>query len=70
MPRETRRTCATRARALLKDGQLQSLQGEWAYVGGTGKLKGLTGKGAYKRTPAADGTVTCEVEGEYELPKK
>lgn len=54
----------------LKDGQLQSVQGEWTYTGGTGKLKGLTGKGTYKGTAAADGTVTYEVEGEYELPKK
>ncbi len=54
----------------LKDGQLQSIQGEWSYIGGTGKLKGLTGKGTYKGTVAADGTVTYDVEGEYALPKK
>ncbi len=54
----------------LKDGQPQSFEGTWSYTGGTGKLKGLKGKGTYKGTAAADGTVTYDVEGEYELPKK
>lgn len=58
-----------RGTATLKDGVPQSFTGTWTYTGGTGKLKGLKGKGTYKGTPAADGTVSYEVEGEYELPK-
>jgi len=30
-----------------KDGNLVSAKGSWEYTGGTGKLKGLTGKGTY-----------------------
>jgi hypothetical protein len=51
-----------------KDGALLSSKGSWEYTGGTGKLKGLTGKGTYSCTPSGD-AVTCEIEGEYQLPK-
>lgn len=54
----------------LKDGMTQTGEGTWGYVGGTGKLKGIKGKGTYKCKPGVDGTMTCQVEGEYELPKK
>jgi len=53
----------------LKDGMLESAEGKWTFVGGTGKLKGLKGKGTYKGKGAADGTSTWEIEGESELPK-
>src|SRR5262245_7003504 len=43
--------------------------GTWSFEGGTGKLKGLTGKGTYKGTNNADGTGGAEVEGEYSVPK-
>jgi hypothetical protein len=42
--------------------------GTWSFEGGTGKLKGLTGKGTYKQTNNADGTGVAEVEGEYKTP--
>lgn len=42
--------------------------GTWSYTGGTGKLKGIKGKGTYKVTGNDDGTVTVAVEGEYQLP--
>ena len=42
--------------------------GTWSFDGGTGKLKGLTGKGTYKSTYNADGTGTAEVAGEYKIP--
>jgi len=42
-------------------------EGTWSYAGGTGKLKGLTGKGTYKSTGNADGAQE-HVEGEYTLP--
>lgn len=54
----------------LKDGVPQSADTKWTFVGGTGKLKGLKGKGTCKLTSAAaDGSATWDCEGEYELPK-
>ncbi len=58
-----------RGSATLKDGVLVSGEGKWTFVGGTGKLKGLKGKGTFKQKGQPDGSVTIEVEGEYELPK-
>lgn len=42
-------------------------EGTWSFTGGTGKLKGLKGKGTFKGTLAADNSGTFEVEGEYQL---
>ena len=42
--------------------------GTWSFDGGTGKLKGLTGKGTFKSTNSADGTSTVDVVGEYKTP--
>jgi hypothetical protein len=53
----------------LKDGAVESANGAWSFTGGTGKLKGVKGKGTYKGEGAPDGSATYEVEGEYELPK-
>jgi hypothetical protein len=53
----------------LKDGVLESAKGTWSFGGGTGKLKGLKGKGTYTAKSAPDGMATVEAEGEYELPK-
>jgi hypothetical protein len=53
----------------LKDGKPQSAEGTWKYTGGTGKLKGIRGKGTYKcAAPNADGSMTYEVVGEYQIP--
>ena len=52
----------------LKGGMPQTIEGTWSYIGGIGKLKGLKGKGTYKGKGAADGSVTYDVEGEYQLP--
>ncbi len=41
----------------------------WTFRGGTGKLKGIKGKGTHKPKDEPDGSTTFEVEGEYELPK-
>jgi hypothetical protein len=41
--------------------------GTWSYTGGTGKLKGIKGKGTYKVTWNDDGTAAIAVEGEYQL---
>jgi hypothetical protein len=48
---------------------LQAGEVTWAYAGGTGKLSGLKGKGTSKCKGAADGGLTCEIGGEYQLPK-
>jgi hypothetical protein len=43
-------------------------KGTWGFTGGTGKLKGIKGKGTYTCTASGDRSV-CEIEGEYELAK-
>jgi hypothetical protein len=53
----------------MKDQKLESGQGTWSFAGGTGKLKGIKGKGTYKCMPSGD-NVDCDVEGEYTLPAK
>ena len=56
--------------ALGKDGSVQTQTGTWSFVRGGGKLKGIAGKGTYKATGAADGSVTTDVEGEYQFAVK
>jgi hypothetical protein len=51
-----------------KGGVVQTEEGRWNYTGGTGKFKGVKGKGTYKIKFAADGTSAAEFEGEYTLP--
>lgn len=51
----------------LKDKAPVTGQGTWSFTGGTGKLKGLKGKGAFKGKWNPDGTSTFEIEGEYQL---
>ena len=43
--------------------------GTWSFTDGTGKLKGIQGKGTFKGSPNADGTMTYQVDGEYSLSK-
>jgi len=52
----------------LKDGKPVGGSGTWTYTGGTGKLKGIKGKGTFKGTANPDGTMTYDIEGEYSLP--
>jgi hypothetical protein len=52
----------------IKDGKPTDISGTFTINGGTGKLKGIKGKGTYKVTPNADGTATVAVEGEYTIP--
>jgi hypothetical protein len=58
----------TQGTGAMKEGVAQTAEGTWSYTGGTGKLKGLKGKGTFKGKAAPDGTFTIEVEGEYQLP--
>jgi hypothetical protein len=44
------------------DGQGQS--GTWSFTGGTGKLKGIKGKGTYSCSSSG-----CDIVGEYQLAK-
>ena len=52
-----------------KDEKLQTSDGTWSFVGGSGKLKGIKGKGTYKGKPDAAGNVVYDIAGEYEIPK-
>ena len=52
----------------LKDGKAVSGEGTWSFTSGTGKLKGIKGQGTFKGTANADGSMTYQVSGEYQLP--
>lgn len=54
--------------ATLKDGMPQRSTWNWTLEGGTGKLKGVNGKGTCKGTASPDGS-TWECQGEYRLPR-
>jgi hypothetical protein len=51
-----------RGSSSMDKGQPVGGEGTWSYTGGTGKLKGITGKGTYKNTNGED-----QVEGEYSI---
>jgi hypothetical protein len=51
-----------------KDGKPVSSEGTWTFTSGTGKLKGIKGKGTFKGTANADGSMTYQVDCEYSLP--
>jgi hypothetical protein len=53
----------------MKEGKPVTSQGSWSYIGGTGKLKGIKGKGTYKGKADANGNMVFEVKGDYELGK-
>jgi hypothetical protein len=48
-------------------GKTITFEGTWSFTGGSGKLKGLKGKGTYKGS-FTDGAATDQIEGEYTLP--
>lgn len=52
----------------MKDGKPTGSQGTWSFASGTGKLKGIKGKGTFHCAAAGDGW-SCSGEGEYELAK-
>jgi hypothetical protein len=55
--------------ATLKGDTPETITGTYTFAGGTGKMKGLKGKGTYKAAgpPNADGAITFDIEGEYEI---
>jgi hypothetical protein len=54
--------------ATSKEGTVTDLKGNWGFNGGTGKLRGIKGKGTFTCAPSGDG-LSCDVEGEYQLAK-
>jgi hypothetical protein len=52
----------------LKDGKPTGAHGTWSFGDGTGKLKGVKGKGTWHCSPSGDAW-SCNGEGEYELAK-
>ncbi len=52
----------------LKDRDSASVKGDWVFTGGTGKLRGITGKGTYTATENENGG-ELNMEGEYSVPK-
>lgn len=44
-------------------------KGTFTIAEGTGKLKGIKGKGTFDCKPAGEDQVSCDVDGEYELGK-
>ena len=52
-----------------KDGKPVSAKGTYTFAGGTGKMKGIKGKGTYAGKPDDKGNMVFQVEGEYTLPK-
>jgi len=60
---------AVHVTTFLKDGKPAGDERvTWSFTSGTGKLKGIKGKGTSKTTDNPDGTATIQVEGEYQLP--
>jgi hypothetical protein len=55
-----------RGTATVREQKLETNEGTWKFTGGTGKLKGIRGKGTYKCAPDRN-NVNCDVEGEYSL---
>lgn len=54
----------------LKDGAPVTIEGTYTFAGGTGKMKGVKGKGTYKGgAPNADGAIAFAIEGTYEMSK-
>jgi hypothetical protein len=49
-----------------KDGTVK-YDGKWAFISGTGKVKGIKGGGTYSGTGPADGSVAVDVEGQYTI---
>ncbi len=61
----------TQGRTTLKDGRPQVYVGTWTYDGngGTGKLKGIQGKGTVKCAWNPGGIAPCAITGKYQVPK-
>jgi hypothetical protein len=54
--------------SLLDGGETRSRQGTWKFTGATGSLKGITGTGTYTAAVKAEGGISYDLEGNYQLP--
>ena len=61
-------TSSFTGKGMSKDGKPLSGEGTWAFTSGTGKYKGIKGKGTFKGKGNADGSMTYQIDGEYSLP--
>ena len=52
-----------------KDGAVVEVKGSWGFSRGTGKLKGIKGKGTYNCAPSGD-SLECKIEGDYQFTAK
>jgi hypothetical protein len=50
------------------NGMARSRQGVWTFTSATGMLKGITGSGTYSGLARAQGGMSYDVEGDYEVP--
>ena len=62
-------TIAYQNTATMNNNQLQSASDTWTVSSGTGKLKGITGKGTCKAKGNPDGTADFDCTGNYTIPK-
>ena len=51
------------------NGAPRSQQGTWTFTSGTGTLKGITGQGDYTGLRRAEGGMSYDVRGKYDIPK-
>jgi hypothetical protein len=56
------------AGTVAEDGKAFTYEGTWSYTGGTGKFKGIKGKGTVKGSGTSDSGTTSQIQGEYTLP--
>lgn len=56
------------ARYRLTNAAPPVLKGEWEFLGGTGKYKGITGRGNYTVQIVSDTVLWDVLEGDYKLP--
>jgi hypothetical protein len=61
-------TVRTQGAMPMSGGKPVSESGTWTFVSGTGKLKGIKGRGTYQAKPEGENMIVT-VEGEYELPQ-
>ncbi len=54
--------------SMLDGGETRSRQGTWKFTGATGSLKGITGSGTYTAAAKAEGGISYDLEGNYQLP--
>jgi hypothetical protein len=50
-------------------GKAFTYEGTWSWTDGTGRFKGIKGKGTFKGSGTTDSGTTSQIEGEYTLPE-